>query len=173
VAAGTYLLATAFFGLFAGLRKPVAAEAGPTPSRDPLVQMALTGRSGPLVIEIEYRVRDVDARKFYQAMRFVRQSRERNGAYATTLMRDISNPEIWVEKFVYATWNDYLRSRDRPTAEDRLYRDSAVAFHAGDDPPRVRRYLERPTGSVRWREDTWDPGVTLPVPVSLTTLGSH
>lgn len=173
VAAGGFLIATAFLGLFAGLRKPITAEAGPPPSRDPLVQMALTGRSGPLVIEIEYRVRDIDARKFYQAMRFVRQSRERNGAYATTLMRDISNPEIWVEKFVYATWNDYLRSRDRPTAEDRIYRDTAVALHAGDDQPQVRRYLERPTGSLLWREDIIDPGETLPVPVSLTTLGSH
>lgn len=173
ISASGFLTVTAFFGLFAGLRKPVAAEAGPGPSRDPLVQLALTGRSGPLVIEIEYCVRDDDARQFYQAMRSLRQSRERNGAFANTLMRDISNPEIWVEKFVYATWSDYLRSRERPTTEDRLHRDKAVEFHSGDELPKIRLYLERPTGSVLWREDIMDPGEALPVPVSLTALGSH
>ncbi|WP_445948794.1 MFS transporter [Sphingorhabdus sp.] len=173
VAAGSFLLATAFFGLFAGLRKPVAAEAGPSPSSDPLVQVALNGRSGPLVIEIEYCVRVSDAREFYQAMRDVRRSRERNGAFAATLMRDISNPEIWLEKFIFPTWNDYLRARDRPTAEDRIYRDRAVVFHSGDDQPNIRRYLERPTGSVLWREDIMDPGEALPVRVTLTALGSH
>jgi len=135
-----------------------------------MVQMALTGRSGPLVVEIEYRVQSGDARLFYHAMRDVRRSRERNGAFSTSLVRDISDPELWVERFHYPTWNDYLRARDRTTIDDRLWRDKALAYHVGDEAPKIRRYLERPTGSVRWREDTIDPGETLPVPVNLTAL---
>ncbi len=167
--AGVYVMSTALFGLFMAIPDLVAAEAAPPTSSDPLVQMALTARSGPLVIEIEYRVGSADARLFYHAMRDVRRSRERNGAFSTSLARDISDPELWVERFHYPTWNDYLRARDRTTVEDRIWRDKALAFHIGE-PPKVRRYLERPTGSVRWREDTIDPGETLPVPVNLTTL---
>ncbi|KCZ94267.1 MFS transporter [Hyphomonas johnsonii] len=170
VVAGGYVLATSCIGSVAGLRKLSTVENGPPPARDPIVQLALTGRSGPLVIEIEYRVRNEDARAFYHAMRDVRQSRERNGAYATALMRDISDPEVWLEKFTYATWNDYLRARDRPTTDDRAHRDRVVAYHVGDEPPKARRYLERPTGSVRWREDTIDPGEALSVPTSTTPL---
>ena len=135
--------------------------------------MALTGRSGPLVIEIEYRVADKDARSFYHAMRDVRQSRERNGAFSTSLARDITDPELWIERFHYPTWNDYLRARDRPTMDDRHARDRAHVFHIGSEPPKVRRMLERPTGSVRWSEDTIDPGETLRTPVNLAPLGSN
>lgn len=86
-------------------------------------------------------------------MREVRRSRERNGAFNMTLARDITDPELWVERFHYPTWNDYLRARDRPTVDDRQLRDHAVAFHIGSEPPRVRSMLERPIGSVRWREE--------------------
>lgn len=168
--AGVYVVATALLGSLLTIPNPVAAEAAPPTSSDPMVQMALTGRSGPLVVEIEYRVQSGDARLFYHAMRDVRRSRERNGAFSTSLVRDISDPELWVERFHYPTWNDYLRARDRTTIDDRLWRDKALAYHVGDEAPKIRRYLERPTGSVRWREDTIDPGETLPVPVNLTAL---
>lgn len=163
---------TLMLGRLLRVPTPVAAEAAPPPSNDPLVQMALSGRSGPMVIEIEYRVRSQDARPFYHAMRDVRRSRERNGAFSTSLARDISDPELWVERFHYPTWNDYLRARDRPTIDDREWRNKAVSYHFGAKPPKVRRYLERPTGSVRWREDTVDPGETLATPATLNTVGS-
>ncbi|MCC0057616.1 MAG: MFS transporter [Rhodobiaceae bacterium] len=170
--AGGYFAVTALFGRFLGLQKPIVPEQGPPPGRDPVVQMALTGRSGPLVIEIEYRVRNEDARAFYYAMRAVRRSRERNGAYAMSLMRDIADPQLWVEKISYPTWNDYMRARDRPTSDDRAHRDRAIAFHIGDELPLIRRFLERPTGSVRWSEDTIDPGETLPAPASFGPMSS-
>ena len=156
------------------LRMPDAAlaEAAPPSSSDPVIKMALTGRSGPVVMEIEYRVTGEDARAFYHAMRDVHRSRERNGAFDVTLARDISDPELWVERFHYPTWHDYLRARDRPTVDDRALSDRALVFHTGTEPPRVRRMLERPTGSVRWREDALDPGETISVPVTLTTFGS-
>jgi MFS family permease len=168
VAALLMLLSPLLGGLLA-MPEDVAAEAAPPVGGDPVVQMALTGRSGPLAIEIEYRIRNDDARAFYHAMREVRRSRERNGAFNMTLARDITDPELWVERFHYPTWNDYLRARDRPTVDDRQLRDHAVAFHIGSEPPRVRRMLERPIGSVRWREDALDPGEVMPLPPSITS----
>jgi len=156
---------TATIGLVASLTRPVAPEQAPPPARDPIVQMALTGTSGPVVIEIAYQVRNENAREFYHAMRAVIRSRERNGAFATSLRRDISNPLLWVEQFTYTTWDDYLRARNRPTSADRSLRDQAYAFHMRDELPVIRLYLERPTGSVRWSDDAIDPGQALPGPV--------
>ncbi|MDR7103659.1 MFS transporter [Croceicoccus sp. BE223] len=172
-AASALMASTTLLRFVLPMPRVSSAEAAPPPSSDPLIKMDLTGRSGPLVVEIEYRVHANDARKFYHAMRDVRRSRERNGAYGTSLARDISDPDLWVERFHYATWNDYLRARDRPTVDDRNWRDKALAFQVEGVPLRIRRYLERPTGSVRWREDTIDPGDVLRVPVSLTAVGSH
>jgi MFS family permease len=137
---------------------------------DPEVNLALTGRSGPIVMIAEYRVALDDARAFYRAMQNVQLSRQRNGAYGWSLSRDITEPTLWTERFECPTWHDFLRLRDRPTAEDREIQNIARTFHTGDEPIRVRRMLERPFGSVRWKEDVIDPA--LPDPPMGTTGSS-
>jgi hypothetical protein len=42
------------------------------------------------------------------------------------------------------------------TIADRQMEDTVNIFHKGGNDGRVRRRLERPTGSVRWRADTPD-----------------
>ena len=123
---------------------------------DPEVQLALTGRSGPLVVEIEYRVAQDNARAFHNVMQDVQLSRQRNGAYGWSIARDIADPELWTERYHCPTWLDYLRQRNRSTQSERALHQQAIAFHIGPDPVRIRRMLERPFGSVRWKEDTPD-----------------
>ena len=48
---------------------------------DPEVRLSLSARSGPIVVEIEYRVDLGKARLFYAIMQRVQLSRQRNGAY--------------------------------------------------------------------------------------------
>lgn len=167
--AAAMMAATMLLGLAMPLTDGASAERAPPLAHDAVIKLALTGGSGPIVVEIEYRVPAEQARPFYHAMRELRRSRERNGAFDTSLSRDIENPELWVERFHYPTWNDYLRARDRPTVDDRELLNRARAFHAGPDEPRVRRYLERPIGSVRFRDDALDPGETLKTPFVLTS----
>jgi hypothetical protein len=76
---------------------------------DPEVQLALTARSGPLVVEIEYRIAQDDARGFHNVMQDVQLSRQRNGAYGWSIARDIADPELWTERYHCPTWLDYLR----------------------------------------------------------------
>ena len=61
---------------------------------DPEVRLMLTGRSGPLVVEIEYRVDQENARAFHGVMQEVQLSRQRNGAYGWSIARDIADPEL-------------------------------------------------------------------------------
>jgi Transmembrane secretion effector len=60
---------------------------------DPEVRLSLTPRSGPIVIEIEYRVDPAKARLFYAVMQHVQLSRQRNGAYGWSIARDIADPD--------------------------------------------------------------------------------
>ncbi|MEO6843260.1 MAG: MFS transporter [Bradyrhizobium sp.] len=139
---------------------------------DPEVQLSLTGRSGPLVVEIEYRVDQDNARAFHNVMQDVQLSRQRNGAYGWSIARDIADPELWTERYHCPTWFDYLRQRNRTTQSERALHQRAIGFHLGPDPIRVRRMLERPFGSVRWKEDTPDRATSEVLPVVASAAGS-
>jgi len=125
-------------------------------SHQPQVGLALTPRSGPVIIEIDYRVDRDRARDFYAAVQKLRSARLRSGAFGWSVARDIADPELWTEHYHCPTWGDYLRQRDRMTIADRQTEDAVNIFHMGSNEGRVRRRLERPTGSVRWRADTPD-----------------
>jgi MFS family permease len=152
---------------------PIGArnEAATEVLADPEVRLSLTGRSGPLVVEIEYRVAQDNARAFHNVMQEVQLSRQRNGAYGWSIARDIADPELWTERYHCPTWLDYLRQRNRATQSERALHQRAIDFHRGPDPVRVRRMLERPFGSVRWQEDTPDRAANEVLPMA-TAAGS-
>jgi len=132
---------------------------------DPEVRLPLTNRSGPLVVEIEYRVATENARAFHKVMQDVQLYRQRNGAYGWSIAHDIADPQLWTERYHCPTWLDYLRQRNRCTQSERALDNQAVAFHIGPSPVRVRRMLERPFGSVRWKEDVPDRALNEVLPV--------
>jgi hypothetical protein len=171
VSAGLMLLSP-LLGLWLPM-PPVGArnEAASELLADPEVQLQLTGRSGPLVVEIEYRVAQDNARAFHNVMQEVQLSRQRNGAYGWSIARDIADPELWTERYHCPTWLDYLRQRNRATLAERELHQQAIAFHIGPEPIRVRRMLERPFGSVRWKEETPDQAANEVLPVA-TVAGS-
>ncbi|MCK1759076.1 MFS transporter [Bradyrhizobium sp. 137] len=140
------------------LRMPVIAERGQDAEMlaDPKVRLPLTYRSGPLVVELEYRVAPENARAFHNVMQDVQLYRQRNGAYGWSIARDIADPKLWTERYHCPTWLDYLRQRNRWTQLERELDDKAMAFHIGPEPVRIRRMLERPFGSVRWKDDVPD-----------------
>jgi predicted MFS family arabinose efflux permease len=127
---------------------------------DPEVRLSLTGRSGPLVVEIEYRVARENARAFHYVMQDVQLFRQRNGAYGWSIARDIADPELWTERYHCPTWFDYLRQRNRSTQSERALDRQAAKFHIGPEPVRVRRMLERPFGSVRGKDHIPDDAVS-------------
>ncbi|MCK1503335.1 MFS transporter [Bradyrhizobium sp. 188] len=155
VSAGLMLLLP-LLGLW--LRMPAITERGEDAEilADPKVRLALTYRSGPLVVEIEYRVASENARAFHNVMQDVQLYRQRNGAYGWSIARDIADPELWTERYQCPTWLDYLRQRNRWTRSERALDEKAMAFHIGPEPVRIRRMLERPFGSVRWKDDVPD-----------------
>jgi MFS family permease len=165
------MLVSPLLGLWLGMPPVGARNEDAEVLADPEVRLSLTGRSGPLVVEIEYRVAQENARAFHNVMQDVQLSRQRNGAYGWSVARDISDPELWTERYHCPTWLDYLRQRNRSTQSERALHQRAIGFHLGPDPIRVRRMLERPFGSVRWKEETPDRAANEVLPVA-TAAGS-
>jgi MFS family permease len=123
---------------------------------EPELGLAITARSGPIVIELDYEVDPAEARRFYGVMLSLQRARLRNGAFQWSLARDLSDPSLWTERYHLPTWLDYCRLRSRFTHADRALQAAADAFNQARSERQVRRRLERPFGSVRWQAETPD-----------------
>jgi predicted MFS family arabinose efflux permease len=165
------MLASPLLGMWLRMPRVGARNEDAEVLADPQVQLSLTARSGPLVVEIEYRVAQQDARAFHNVMQEVQLSRQRNGAYGWSIARDIADPELWTERYHCPTWLDYLRQRNRSTQSERALHQRAMDFHLGPDPVRIRRMLERPFGSVRWNEETPDRAAGEVLPIATAAAG--
>ncbi|GGN45236.1 MFS transporter [Novosphingobium indicum] len=124
---------------------------------EPEVSLGLTMRSGPVVVEVDYDVDPDRARDFYGVMMKMQGMRKRIGAFQWSIARDIADPALWTERYHCPTWGDYLRMRDRYTQADFAIQEEADGFNRSGSKSRVRRRLERPFGSVRWKADSYDP----------------
>ncbi|WOK36372.1 MFS transporter [Sphingomonas sp. C3-2] len=116
--------------------------------REPRVDFDIQPRSGPVVITVEYRIRREDVVELLCVMAERRRIRRRDGARHWTLSRDLADAEIWAEQFSVPTWLDYVRHNQRITKADAGIGDRIRALHQGPEPPRVRRMIERQTGSL-------------------------
>jgi MFS family permease len=120
---------------------------------EPDLAVDILPRSGPVVITIEYMIRETDVAAFLAVMAERRRIRRRDGAHHWTLLRDLENPEVWLERYHNPTWLDYVRHNQRITQADAAVGERLRELHQGPDRPRVRRMIERQTGGP-----TLDPG---------------
>lgn len=108
--------------------------------------MPVQGRTGPVIITIEYRIAERDIVAFLCVMAERKVIRRRNGARRWSLLRDLADPELWIERYHSPTWTEYLRHNGRFTEDDALINERVSALHMGAERPLVRRLLERQTG---------------------------
>lgn len=145
VLSGTGVLLTALLGIW--WRIGELGKTDLTPAQLPDLEVDIDLRSGPIVVEVEYRIAPERAVEFLALMNERRRIRQRNGARGWSLTQDLGDPERWVERYSNATWGEYLRHRARTTNADLEMHKNLVAFHCGETPPRLRRMLERPAGA--------------------------
>lgn len=118
---------------------------------EPQTAVPVQPRSGPVVITIEYRIAEDNIIEFLNAMHERRRIRMRDGAHHWTLLRDLGDPRVWVERYHVATWLDYVRHNQRRTHADADNSRRIHELHQGPGGPTVHRMIERQT-------------VTLPAP---------
>ena len=96
---------------------------------------------GRIVITIEYLIDPARAAAFLIVMHQTRRTRLSEGAIGWELLHDIRQPERYVEQVVDESWTEHLRRFNRATAADLALRERRLAFHVGDEPPIVTRYV--------------------------------
>ncbi|KPF66596.1 hypothetical protein IP69_14700 [Bosea sp. AAP35] len=116
--------------------------------REPKVAVDIEPRSGPVIVTIEWLIREEDVVAFLNAMAERRRIRRRDGARHWTLLRDLTDPELWVERYDSPTWVEYVRQAQRVTLADADIGERVRALHKGPNPPVVHRMIERETATL-------------------------
>lgn len=147
------LLSAAALMVFGGLlglvwRMPAFVEVNLDPANrfhEPALQLDLKARSGPIMIMVDWDIPPENTDAFLALMTQRRRIRLRDGARQWALLRDLENPDIWVESYHVATWTEYIRHNQRRTQVDAENLDHLRKLHRGPDAPRVHRMIERGT----------------------------
>ncbi len=125
--------------------------------QEPVTAVPVESRTGPVVVTVEYVIREGDVLAFLRAMSERRRIRRRDGALNWALLRDLADPEVWIERYESPTWLDYIRLNTRLTHDDAIIPERIRALHRGPELPRVRRMIERQTSSLPAAGHPHDP----------------
>ncbi|EYD75641.1 MFS permease [Rubellimicrobium mesophilum DSM 19309] len=154
LSAGAVLVGCTLIGFVRPLADAEGRDLGPLRSwAAPETAVPVDGRTGPVVVAVEWHVAEADLPEFLGVMAERRRIRRRDGAHNWMLLRDLADPSLWVERYHAPTWHDYQRLNTRLTRDDAEVFETLRRLHRGAWPPQVRRMIEREA-----RPWTRDPG---------------
>lgn len=108
---------------------------------EPMLTEPVAHDRGPVMVQIEYRIRKNDVPAFLLAMKQVAQERRRDGAYAWGVAEHTSEPERVIEWFLVESWAEHLRQHARVSNADADMQGQALRFHIGPERPVVHHFL--------------------------------
>jgi MFS family permease len=111
------------------------------PGQAPVPAVEPSPEAGPVMVTLEYLIDPARSDDFHAVMQETRRARLRQGALSWGLFRDVAEPGRYIEYFLDESWVEHLRRLERFTAADAGLRERRLAFHRGDEPPRVQRYV--------------------------------
>src|SRR5438309_19103 len=150
-ATGTRIALAASAGFMAVLyalnrrvRVEMGTEADVTP-RPQLPDLAIAVEplpdDGPVLIQLEYRIDPEHREAFLRDIQAVEPMRRRNGAASWRVYRDLGEEGRFVERFVIASWAEYVRLRTRMTMADRRRAARVQQFQRSGVPIRTSRLI--------------------------------
>lgn len=96
---------------------------------------------GPVLVQLDYRIDPDNEAGFLRAIHAVEPTRRRNGAASWRVYRDVGESGRFVERFVIASWAEYVRLRLRMTVADREVQERVALFQREGVPVRVSRLI--------------------------------
>ncbi len=150
-ATGTRIALAASAGLMAILyalnrrvRVKMVTEADVTP-RPQLPDLAIAVEplpdDGPVLIQFEYRIDPEHREAFLRDIQAVEPTRRRNGAASWRVYRDLGEEGRFVERFVIASWAEFVRLRTRMTMADRKLQERVEQLQRPGVPIRISRLI--------------------------------
>ena len=103
--------------------------------------VGVEAEDGPVMVTVEYLIDPTRAAAFADVMQRTRRARLRQGALSWGLFRDAAQPGRVIEYFVDENWVEHQRRLERFSAFDAGLRGERLAFHLGDEAPRVKRFI--------------------------------
>ena len=142
--AASALLMLVLYALIRRFRVEMGSEADVLP-RVHLPELAIAvvplPDDGPVLIQVEYRIEPHNRRAFLRAIAAVGPTRRRSGATSWRVFRDLGDEERFVERYVIASWAQYLRQRERMTMADSELQARAAQFQRAEVPIRISRLI--------------------------------
>jgi predicted MFS family arabinose efflux permease len=89
----------------------------------PATAQAIGEDRGPVLVTVEYRIRQQDRATFMEAIGKLEHGRRRDGAYAWGVFEDTAEQGRFVETFLVESWMEHLRQHERVTNADRIVQD--------------------------------------------------
>ena len=129
-----------------------AARVNVTPSGhwpQPVVSADLHDDRGPVLVTIEYRVDPARRQDFLHRLQPLGHARRRNGALQWGVAEDSTQPGVYLEYFVDASWREHLRQHERVTEDERSLQDAVLETLS--DPtqrPHVRHFIGGAPGAA-------------------------
>jgi MFS family permease len=143
-AAGTGVLALAL----AFVRPLPAQELDLTPSMhwpEPALSREMLASlhedRGPVMVTVEYEVREADRHAFLLALHTLREQRLRDGAFQWGVFEDTAQRGRFVECFHVESWLEHERQHHRVSKADADLQRETRKFHSGSAPPRVQHFV--------------------------------
>jgi len=96
---------------------------------------------GPVLIQIEYQIAPEHRKDFIRAAHAAQRTRRRNGATSWRVFRDLSEDGRFVERFIIASWAEFVRLRQRMTITDRKLQERVEALQRPGVPIRISRLI--------------------------------
>lgn len=98
-------------------------------------------QDGPVMVQIEYRIRTDEEEKFVAAMDEVKPIRLRDGAFRWELFCDPTEPGRYIETFEVASWGEHLRQHERTTVIDQEIEQQALQYQEPGASPIVNHLV--------------------------------
>jgi MFS family permease len=86
----------------------------------PILSQHVQRDAGPVLVTVEYRIRESDRGAFLSALHLLSHERRRDGAYRWGLFEDLAEPGRFLETFLIESWLEHLHQHKRVTNADRV-----------------------------------------------------
>lgn len=96
---------------------------------------------GPVAVETVYCIREGESKDFLEAIGQLRALRRRDGANFWRVYRDLQDPTRYVERFIVASWDEFLHQRTRATLADQELEKRALAYLRDGEKPTPLHYI--------------------------------
>ena len=112
-----------------------------TPWDELFVEAEPSPEAGPVAVEVGYRIRPGEDRDFLDTISLMKAPRRRDGATFWRIYKDLGEPSRYVERFIVASWADYLHQRARATLADQTLEAELRVYLAPGESVHTSHYI--------------------------------